>query len=159
APLLRPGLALHRGALRHQRINGVVHAEDQQCRCGAESRTGDAVVAVPTAIGVLYAHEPRRGGLVPIAPGTVPVDDERFARLEEAQELLAAIVAEAAEHLGRLRALLGGVVYVPGGIGLLRFVAVHARRAQRVHRHRGVGSDLPFALGARQQLLRVAGLL
>ena len=46
----------HRRALRHELLNVVVHAEDQQRGGRAEHRAGDAMVPVPAAVVVLDAH-------------------------------------------------------------------------------------------------------
>ena len=68
---------------------------------GAERLAGDAVVALPAAVLVLGLLQSLRHLRVPVVPVLAALEHQRLADVQEAQELLAAVGAEAGDERPR----------------------------------------------------------
>src|SRR5271163_4199050 len=86
------------GLLGGDRNRRPVGQENQQSGGSAEGLAGDAVLAGPAAVLVLCLAGRFRDVLVPLLPVRATLDQQGFADVHEAEELLAAIIAEAGDE-------------------------------------------------------------
>src|SRR5262249_31173900 len=94
----------------HRNRRAVRHHNEQRGR-GAESRTGDAMLAGPTDIFVVSVRAPFGHLLVPLFPFLAPFSQQCFADAHVAEKLLAAVGAKTREEVG--------VAELPGKLGRL----------------------------------------
>jgi len=79
---------------------GPVGHEDEEAGRGAESSSGDAVMAGPAAVVILDAVQVSGDFFVPFDPVLAALDDETFADVHVTEEFLAAVGPEAGDESG-----------------------------------------------------------